>query len=261
MSSADRINAAADQLVRAHRSHATFEAAIAAAPADVDDAYAIQDDVARRLWTSRGDPIRAWKTGGPNADAIPVAAPIPASRVYADGVRLNGADYHFIGIEAELAYMLGRDLPPRATPYVESDVVEAIGSMHVAIEVCDSRLANFTTADALWKLADNQSNGGLVVGAPIRDWRRIVPGELSAFVEVDGAPLAPATGAHPYGAPRRRLAGLANHCAARCGGLREGDVITTGAWTGMHIVDAGAQVVVRFSKLGEARVAFGARST
>ena len=165
MSSAPPIPAAPPPRGRAPGAPAPCAAARAAAPADVDDAYAIQDDVARRLWTSRGDPIRAWKTGGPNADAIPVAAPIPASRVYADGVRLNGADYHFIGIEAELAYMLGRDLPPRATPYVESDVVEAIGSMHVAIEVCDSRLANFTTADALWKLADNQSNGGLVVGA------------------------------------------------------------------------------------------------
>ena len=258
MNAFDRITAASDRLVHAHRMHAPFDAPAEAAPASVDEAYAIQDDVARRLWTRHGTPIRAWKTGGPNAHATPIAAPIPASRVFASDASLNGADYHIIGIEAELAYALERDLPPRAAPYVDADVVDSIRSMHVAIEVCDSRLVNFRTANALWKLADNQSNGGLVVGNPIHDWRRIVPDQLSAFVEVDGTPLAQATGSHPYGDPLRLLPWLANHCAARCGGLRAGDVITTGAWTGMHIVESHAQVVARFSKLGEVRVAFEA---
>ena len=258
MNAFDRITAASDRLVHAHRMHAPFDAPAEAAPASVDEAYAIQDDVARRLWTRHGTPIRAWKTGGPNAHATPIAAPIPASRVFASDASLNGADYHIIGIEAELAYALERDLPPRAAPYVDADVVDSIRSMHVAIEICDSRLVNFRTANALWKLADNQSNGGLVVGNPIHDWRRIVPDQLSAFVEVDGTPLAQATGSHPYGDPLRLLPWLANHCAARCGGLRAGDVITTGAWTGMHIVESHAQVVARFSKLGEVRVAFEA---
>lgn len=256
MNPAQRISAAADRLVAAHRTHARFEASVEAAPADVDEAYAIQDDVARRLWTSRGDPIRAWKTGGPNAETTPIAAPIPASRLFASDARLDGADYHFIGIEAELAYALGRDLPLRAAPYVAADLVEAIASMHVAIEVCDSRLVDFHTADPLWKLADNQSNGALVVGPPLRDWERIVPRELSAFVEVGGTLLAQATGTHPYGDPLHLLPWLANHCATRCGGLRAGDMITTGAWTGMHFVEPDADVVVRFSRVGEARVGF-----
>ena len=42
----------------------------------------------------------------------------------------------------------------------------------------------------------------------------------------------------------------------RYGGLRAGDVITTGAWTGMHFVDPGAEIVARFPGIGEARVSF-----
>lgn len=256
MKASDRVLAAAEQLVLAHRARVPFEALAEAAPADVEEAYAIQDDVARHVWTRAGDSIRAWKVGGPNAQATPVAAPIPASCVFASPAQLNAADYHVIGIEAELAYTLNRDLPPRTTPYVEADIITAVGAMHVAIEVCDSRLANWRTADPLWKLADNQINAALVIGDALRNWRRIVPEQLSAFVEVDGAPLAQATGAHPYGNPLRLLPWLANHCATRCGGLHAGDVITTGAWIGMHIVAAGASVVVRFPGVGEARAVF-----
>jgi 2-keto-4-pentenoate hydratase len=252
-----RIGAAAAALERAHRMHAPFDALADAAPADVAEAYAIQDEVARRLWTRHEDRICAWKTGGPNARATPIAAPIPASRLFGSGASLDSDEFHFIAIEAELAYTLERDLPPRAVPYTETDLVEAIRSVHAAIEICDSRLANYRTADALWKLADNQSNGALVVGPPHRDWRRIEPGELTASVEIDAAPLAQATGTHPYGDPLRLLPWLANHCATRRGGLRAGDVITTGAWTGMHFVAAGAQVVVRFTGLAEARAGFG----
>jgi 2-keto-4-pentenoate hydratase len=255
---AARIAAAASALERAHRIHAPFDALADAAPADAAEAYAIQDEVARRLRPRGGDRICAWKTGGPDAGATPIAAPIPASRLFDSGAILDSDAFHFIAIEAELAYTLGRDLPPRAIPYTEADLMDAIVSLHAAIEICDSRLANHRTASALWKLADNQSNRALVVGPPYRDWRRILPGELTASVEVDGEPLAQATGTHPYGDPLRLLPWLANHCATRCGGLRAGDVITTGAWTGMHFVAPGARVVVRFAEVGEARVGFSA---
>ena len=70
--------------------------------------------------------ICAWKTGGPNAEATPVAAPIPQSKLFRSPVTLQGKDFNEIGIEAELAYTLAHDLPPRATPYTEADVVAAI---------------------------------------------------------------------------------------------------------------------------------------
>jgi len=46
MKTSNQVIAAADQLVRAHRTRAPFEALAETAPTGVDEAYAIQDDVA-----------------------------------------------------------------------------------------------------------------------------------------------------------------------------------------------------------------------
>lgn len=225
-------------------------------PASVAEAYGVQDIVARDLWTQAGNAIHAWKTGGPNAHATPIAAPIPQSKLFRSPVTLSGRDFCVIGIEAELAYTLARDLPPRMAPYTEADVVATVRSIHAAIEVCDSRLRDWQVADPLLKLADNQMNGALVVGTGMRDWQQIIPGRQVAILEIDGKRCGESVGAHPYGNPLRLLPWLASHCAARCGGLRAGDVITTGAWTGMHFVTAGAEVAARFPGIGEARIAF-----
>ena len=256
MTENNRVQAIAARIIRGHQARKPFDTTDLEGPASLAEAYAIQDTVARGCWTNAGDPIRAWKTGGPNAQATPIAAPIPQSKVWRSPAELKGEDFSVIGIEAELAYVMASDLPPRATPYTEADMAAAVGAIHVAIEICDSRLRNWRTADAWWKLADIQMNGALVVGDGINDWRRVHPEQQHALVEVDGKSCGEATGSHPYGNPLRLLPWLANHCAARYGGLRAGDVITTGAWTGMHFVEAGADVVARFPGIGEARVRF-----
>ena len=256
MNARQRIQTAADLLVSAHETGSVFATASGEAPETLAEAYAVQDAVARRLWIAGGDAIRGWKTGGPSAEATPIAAPIRASRILASPAELVGKNFHFIAVEAELAYTLRQDLPPREMPYVEAEVAAAVASVHVAIEVCDSRLRDWRTADALWKLADMQMNAALVVGSPERDWQRIIPERQVAIIEIDSRICAETSGSHPCGNPVRLLPWLANHCALRCGGLHAGDVVTTGAWTGMHMVEAGAKIIVRFPGIGEARVHF-----
>ena len=256
MNDRQRVKTAADLIVSAYETGAAFTTEFGEAPATLDEAYAVQDAVVQRLWIGGGETIRGWKTGGPSAQATPIAAPIPASRILASPAELNGEDFHVIAVEAELAYMLRKDLPPREAPYGEAEASAAVASMHVAIEVCDSRLRDWRTADALWKLADMQMNAALVVGLPANDWQRIIPERQVAILEIDGRICAEKTGSHPYGNPVRLLPWLANHCALRCGGLRAGDVVTTGAWTGMHFVAPGAEVLARFPGIGEARVRF-----
>jgi len=251
-----RLQAIAARIIRAYRTREPFDLQAGEEPASVEEAYAVQDMVAGQLRTQAGDAIRAWKTGGPNAQATPIAAPIPQSKLFRSPVVLQSKDFNVIGIEAELAYALAHDLPPRAIPYTETDVAAAIGTVHAAIEVCDSRLRNWRDADPMWKLADNQMNGALVVGDGLRDWRSVQPERQTVVLQVDGETCGAATGGHPYGNPLRLLPWLANHCAARCGGLRGGDIVTTGAWTGLHFVEPGAAVVARFPGIGEAQIRF-----
>jgi 2-keto-4-pentenoate hydratase len=125
----------------------------------------------------------------------------------------------------------------------------------VVIELCDTRLANWKETSGLWKLADFQNNGGLVVGSGTRDWQKI--DFLKQEVEFRiGARVVKAKGAHSFGNPVRLLPWLAKHCAKRGLGLHAGDIVTTGAWTGLEIAQAGDQVTARFPGIGEASVRF-----
>lgn len=224
-------------------------------PRTREESYAIQDRVAQTLWSERGG-VTGWKTGAPDSDAEPIAAPIGTPLILATGTALPAADFSVRGIEGELAYRLGRDLPPIAGGHDRAAIEEAIASVHPAIEIVDTRLQDGISADPLSKLADFQINGALVVGEGTRDWRRIEPPRQRAVLYINGQVHADNVGGNPAGDPIRLLVWLANHCAKRCGGLRAGDIVTTGSHTGMVFVEAGAAVVVEFPGLGNASVHF-----
>jgi 2-keto-4-pentenoate hydratase len=219
--------------------------------AEVADAYAVQELVVREL-----GPVGAWKVGAPSPTAEPVRAPILAATIHPSPVTLPAEAFHVVGIEAEIAYRLGADLPPRARPYAHDDVAAAIEGMLPAIEVVDTRLADHETAPPLWKLADNQINGGLVTGDLVTDWRHFDPLTQPVRLQVDGRVVAESQGGNTAGDPFRLLVWLANHCGEHCGGLRRGQIVTTGSLTGLRFVEPGAQVLAMLEGLGRVAVSF-----
>jgi len=260
---------AAEALVRAM--HSKGEAAVALAvkllekahgsgrPAETGDvaltsekdAYRVQDEVYGLLWP--GKRPTAWKAGGPSDKVETTAAPIAPARVFASPASVAGASMAMIGVEAEVAFRFARDLPLRTRPYSERSVAAAVGEVLVAIELCDTRLTDWKRTSGLWKLADMQNNSGLVVGSGTREWKRIdfLQQEVEFHV---GARVVKAKGAHSYGNPLRLLPRLVKHCAKRGHGLHAGDIVTTGAWTGLEIANAGDEVTAQFPGIGEATV-------
>ena len=214
---------------------------------DAAQAYATQDLVWQRI--RPGARVRAWKVGGANDRVEPTASPV--LRLEQSPAQLAGADFHVIGLEAEIAFRLARDLPAAAA---EADVAAAIGEAVVAIEICDTRLSDWKTASELWKLADFQNNGALVAGSGTARWQAIDWRVQRAQLLVDGATCIDVTGAHPFGNPLRLMPWIAAHCARRSGGLRAGDMVTTGSWGGVHYVEPGCEVRARFAGIGEASV-------
>ena len=74
--------------------------------------------------------------------------------------------------EAEFAFKFARSLPKRANPYTQAEVLDAVESLHPAIEVPDSRYNDFATVGAPQLIADTACADWFVLGAPdSADWR------------------------------------------------------------------------------------------
>jgi len=220
-------------------------------PRSAADAYAIQDAVADAI-----GPIGGWKVGAKDAVAEPSCAPLCAAWIVASPATFERDRFARNGIEAELAFTFARDLPPSDSAYGERDVIAAIGTVHPVIEVVDSRFADVQAADPLSQLADSLSHGALVVGngtalpAAFDVARQAVELRFGDALEFSGV------NSNAAGDPFRLLAWLANHVAGRRGGLRRGDVVTTGSWSGLRFAEPGVHVAARFAGLGEASVKF-----
>jgi 2-keto-4-pentenoate hydratase len=238
----------AELLLAARRTGRPIETLPAAlAPRTADAAYAVQDTVAPKLGRVAG-----WKVGAPNPTAEPNCAPLFAELMAPSPARWPAARLRLRGIEGELAFRFGAALPSRTAVYSEEEVWAAIDTLHPAIELVESRFADFRAMDKLVLLADNGSNGAFFYGDAVRDWRGVDFLRQPAELTIDGKAVASATGGNAAGHPRRLLAWLANHSAGRGRGIAAGDIVTTGTHTGLIFAAAGATVTVRFAGLGEA---------
>ena len=244
------IGKAVKLLVDAHRSRKP--AAIGGVDLKTDkEAYRVQDAVFSRLWP--GAKPAAWKAGGPSDKVEPTAAPIAPEKLLRSPASVAAASMNMVGVEAEIAFRMAKDLPPRARPYLEKEIAAAVGEVLAVIELCDTRLADWKGSSGPWKLADFQNNGALVAGSGTADWQKI--DFLKQKVEFTiGPKVVKAKGAHSHGNPFRLMPWIARHCAKRGMGLRAGDLVTTGAWTGLEMAKAGDVVTARFPGIGEATV-------
>ncbi len=216
------------------------------------DAYQIQDAVVRRL----GETIGGWKVGAASATTAAFCAPIFARMIRPSPASATAArELRLIAIEAEIAFRLGHDLPPRAAPYERAEVT-AGATMHPVIEVVDSRYKDFQSLGRPSILADNYSNGGLVWGAAVADWEKLDLSRTEMRITEDGKPFADSS----MGAARDPVAALvdfANLMRSR-GGAKAGAFVTTGSWTGMVFTRHGTHIAADFGPLGRVEIAFSA---
>lgn len=253
-----------DKITRtAARLHEAFESGMpiadipdADAPATLQEAFAIQDAAFDMLGRTPG----AWKVGG-SPGTEPTAAPIAASKLYPSGQALPSEAHRNFGVEAEIAFRLGRDLPARDTPYTAEELRAAASTLIVTMEIVESRLRDWPKVDPLWALMDFQANDSLVLGTemPMPDALDI-PNQ-PVRVLFDGTVAFEDTGSFKGGDPFALMAWLANHALKREGsmtgrGLKSGDVITTGSWNGVSFAGPGVAAKIEFPGLGEAEMRF-----
>jgi 2-keto-4-pentenoate hydratase len=217
------------------------------APVDAAQAYRVQALVMAQL----GE-IGGWKVGSPGPDGPISCAPMPANWIFAGNAVLEGTDFTQREVESEICVRLSADLPPREAPYTIADVLAAIASFHPGIEVLQSRFAEPDAVGPLALLADFIQTGAFVVGEVISS--RAVPTYLEQTI-LPGGPTRTAT-ANPAGDMIRLIRWLADDGAVWAGGLRAGQIVTTGSWTGKTAVPPGGTATTQFAGAAPLSVRF-----
>ncbi len=218
-------------------------------PGSVSEALAIQDAVTAAL----GKPVGAFKAAAP-PNGEPTRGAIYADAIYDSPARIPAADVPQCGVEGEVAFVFRRDLPARAASYSRDEVAAAVEAC-AAIEVVTSRYQNSDAVTNLEKLADSISNGAFVHDAAVSDWRGLELGRLKVTLTVNGAPVLEKEGGHPTGDPLGIAVVLANMMREQ-GGVRAGQFVTCGTFTGLRYLKPGDVCGVRFDGLGAAEVTF-----
>jgi 2-keto-4-pentenoate hydratase len=218
---------------------------------DRDAVYAIQDGVARAT-----GPVAGWKVGARTPTAEPNPAPLLAGALVKSPARLDGKAMHMIGVEIEISFHIARDIAARDKAVDREEALAAVGDAFVGMEVVDTRLANFQQADPEWLLADNQMNHALVIGDGVKDWARLEWPDLQVRLVIDGNIVVDQRGGLGAVDPVRPLAWMIDHAVRRRGGIRKGQAITTGSWTGLRYFPPGTQARGEFSGLGAVEAAF-----
>lgn len=229
-------------------SHALLPAMLV--PPDEGTAYAIQDALIRAA-----GPVAGWKVAG-SGPAGPSCAPVFHDCFHAGSASLPWAVSAETEFECEIAFEFGRDLPARAEPYSDGEVVAAIRATRVTIELLAPRFR--TVGDASERclgIAEGQACGGLIVGG--RDDNGFLEVDCvrqPVQIEVDGVLVHDAIGGNTRTHLLPLLVWLANHLRGRASPLKAGQVVTTGSCTGKRRWDDARQVVVRFEGIGELAV-------
>lgn len=240
----DRARRIAGRLLEARRGGAPL-------PADWDEAqgltrnetYAVQALVAREIGPAGGFKV-ACKPGAPQ-----IMAPIFRDDIMDSPAQLPVPEGERVGIELEIGFRVTAPLPAADAPERSARLAECLELVPV-IEIVRTRL---DTADAppLIKLADNQINGGLVVGPGLSDWSHMELSGAHARLDLGGQTILDGRAEVPGGNAFANFQALEAMVGGHCGGLHPGQVVITGSLNGLPYVTAPCKVAGHIDGLGE----------
>lgn len=225
-------------------------------PGGMDTAYAIQDE-AIGLWD---DQIAGWKIGRiPDAWLERLGAPRLAGPIFRRAVwtAVEGEimdfpvfEGGFAAVEAEFILKLAQDAPADRTDWTAGEAADLVETLIVGVEPAGSPLATINVLGPPVVASDFGNNAGLILGHEVPDWRERLM-DLTCETFIEGESVGKGGAATIPGGPLEALAYLLNLNARRGRPLKAGDLISTGAATGIHDIVAGQSSRVVFNGVGE----------
>lgn len=224
-----------------------------AMPATLAEAYEIQDE-AIAAWPDR---IAGWKLGrikeplDQQYGAGRLAGPIFSRNIWqagAEPTRFPVIDGGFAAVEAEYIIMLGATAPDRGD-WTATSVASLIGQVFTGVEIAGSPYPGINESGPAVTASDFGNNAGLILGDEIAGWQDRLAG-LTCTMQIDGQTVGAGGAVDIPGGPLDSLAFLLNLLNARGRRLEAGQLISTGAATGVHQIFIGQSAVADFGPDG-----------
>ncbi len=223
-------------------------------PATREEGYAIQ----AHLNPSSERPLFGWKIaatseGGQRHIGVdgPLAGRLLAERLLTPGEAPSLDGNNMAVAEPEFAFRMGRTLAPRKEPFERDDVLAAVETLHLAIELPSSRFSDFAMVGAAQLIADNACAHQFLLGPAVDDgWHDADLSRHPVACRIDGGIVHEGSGGSVLGDPRTALTWLANELSSLGISLEAGQVVTTGTSTVPLPIAPDDHVVADFGNLG-----------
>ncbi|MFC5502496.1 2-keto-4-pentenoate hydratase [Lysinimonas soli] len=254
MLSPAEIRSAADALQGAYASAVPIAPLSRSFPGlDVEDAYAIQS-LQVVDWARAGRAVRGYKVGLTSAAMqAQLGVDQPDYGFLLDGMyfpvgsTVDASRFISPRIEPEIAVVLAS--PLRGPGLTLTEVASAIGTVVGALEIIDSRIADWaiTLPDTI---ADNASSAGVVVGETQLPLEAVDVVSLGVQFSINDQAAGQGTGAAVLGSPLNAVLWLANRLGELGVELAAGAVVLPGSVCAAAPIAAGDRVVADFGPLG-----------
>lgn len=236
-------------------------------PADTVDVNAITDAVTEELVAHDGEVIGGWKigfTGSPRQ--VPMICALFESRLFASPARVPLALTPSLRIEPEISFRLTKDLPSRERHYRADEVADSLVAC-ASLEIIDTRFDTSRRTirqmiddrrGRLEGMADHNTTGAYITAQGRADWQDFDFTAMRVVMRTPSLVLVDRIGGHAFADPFLPCVVLAN--AMRRGrGLRAGELLVTGSFSGFFEVEPDVPVTAEFEGFGVAQATFASR--
>ena len=176
-----------------------------------------------------------------------------ADMVHHEDARIPAASFISPKVEPEFGFVLKERL--QGPGVTREQAAAAIGEVYAAIEIIDSRIADWDIK-LVDTVADNASCGAIAVGTTPLDVDVTDLGSVQCTLLIDGHVAETGTGTDVMGDPVAPLAWLANVLGEQGVSLEAGQLILPGSFTKAMPVVADSTATADFGSLGSLSINF-----
>ena len=220
-------------------------------------AYKVQDAFLKKQMVKQG-PLAGYKIALTSPQILqqtglkgPCYGPIRKKRVFEHKASVRADRWTRLGVELEVVFVMGRDVPKPKTPYDKDSIAEYVGEARAGFELIEDRGADYTKLSVNGLIMDVGWNGGSLIGKHNKNWRNLDIGNLNGTISFDGQEVRAGHSGDVLGHPLNALAWLANKLGEHGKTLKKGAIVSSGSMVACQFVPPGSTAVGKIEGLGE----------